>query len=114
MTEFFKSEQVKTSLRELAELQDELAHTMTSAKSLDVEERKDYVRKLKLFLEKQKVFFFRVSLSDDPEAVQVKEHILDTAQMFGFKEMTGMDKFFQQLDETIKKVEKDLDEGVDL
>ena len=43
MTEFFKSEQVKTSLRELAELQDELAHTMTSAKSLDVEERKDYV-----------------------------------------------------------------------
>ena len=45
---------------------------------------------------------------------QVKEHILDTAQMFGFKEMTGMDKFFQQLDETIKKVEKDLDEGVDI
>ena len=55
-----------------------------------------------------------MSLSDDPEAVQVKEHILDTAQMFGFKEMTGMDKFFQQLDETIKKVEKDLDEGVDI
>jgi hypothetical protein len=25
-----------------------------------------------------------------------------------------MDKFFQQLDDTIKKVEKDLDEGVDL
>ena len=46
--------------------------------------------------------------------MQVKEHILDTAQMFGFNEMTGMDKFFQQLDETIKKVEKDLDEGVDL
>jgi hypothetical protein len=34
--------------------------------------------------------------------------------MFGFNEMTGMDKFFQQLDDTIKKVEKDLDEGVDL
>jgi hypothetical protein len=34
--------------------------------------------------------------------------------MFGFKEMTGMDKFFQQLDDTIKKVEKDLDEGVNL
>ena len=73
------------------------------------------LRKLKLFLEKQKLFFFRVSLSDDPElTVQVKEHILDTAQMFGFKEMTGMDKFFKQLDDTIKKVEKDLDEGVDI
>ena len=110
MTEFFKSAQVRAALAELAEIQDDLAHTMSSPRILSDDEKKDYVRKLKLFLEKQKLFFFRVSLSDDPEAVQVKEHILDTAQMFGFKEMTGMDKFFQQLDDTIKKVVKDLDE----
>ena len=107
MTEFFRSAQVRAALAELAEIQDDLAHTMSNPRILSDEEKKDYVRKLKLF-------FFRVSLSDDPEAVQVKEHILDTAQMFGFKEMTGMDKFFQQLDDTIKKVEKDLDEGVNL
>ena len=114
MTEFFRSAQVRAALAELAEIQDDLAHTMTNPRILSDEEKKDYVRKLKLFLEKQKLFFFRVSLSDDPEAVQVKEHILDTAQMFGFKDMTGMDKFFQQLDDTIKKVEKDLDGGVDI
>ena len=114
MTEFFRSAQVRAALAELAEIQDDLAHTMSNPTFLGMEERKDYVKKLKLFLEKQKLFFFRVSLSDDPEAVQVKEHILDTAQMFGFKEMTGMDKFFQQLDDTIKKVEKDLDKGVDI
>ena len=114
MTEFFRSAQVRAALAELAEIQDDLAHTMSNPRILSDEEKKDYVRKLKLFLEKQKLFFFRVSLSDDPEAVQVKEHILDTAQMFGFKEMTGMDKFFQQLDDTIKKVEKDLDGEVDI
>ena len=114
MTEFFRSAQVRAALAELAEIQDDLAHTMSSPRILSDDEKKDYVRKLKLFLEKQKLFFFRVSLSDDPEPVQVKAHILDTAQMFGFKEMTGMDKFFQQLDETIKKVEKDLDEGINL
>ena len=114
MTEFFKSAQVRAALAELAEIQDDLAHTMSSPRILSDDEKKDYVRKLKLFLEKQKLFFFRVSLSDDPEAVQVKDHILETAQMFGFKEMTGMDKFFQQLDDTIKKVEKDLDGGVDI
>jgi len=114
MTEFFRSAQVRAALAELAEIQDDLAHTMSSPRILSDDEKKDYVRKLKLFLEKQKLFFFRVSLSDDPEAVQVKEHILDTAQMFGFKEMTGMGKFFQQLDDTIKKIEKDLDEGVDI
>ena len=53
-------------------------------------------------------------LSTFVSSKRYKEHILDTAQMFGFKEMTGMDKFFQQLDDTIKKVEKDLDEGVNL
>ena len=114
MNEFFKSAQVRAALAELAEIQDDLAHTMSSPRILSDDEKKDYVRKLKLFLEKQKLFFFRVSLSDDPEAVQVKEHILDTAQMFGFKEMTGMDKFFQQLDDTIKKDEKDLDGEVDI
>ena len=114
MTEFFRSAQVRAALAELAEIQDDLAHTMSNPRILSDDEKKDYVKKLKLFLEKQKLFFFRVSLSDDPEAVQVKEHILDTAQMFGFKEMTGMGKFFQQLDDTIKKIEKDLDEGVDI
>jgi len=114
MTEFFRSAQVRAALAELAEIQDDLAHTMSNPRILSDDEKKDYVKKLKLFLEKQKLFFFRVSLSEDPEAVQVKEHILDTAQMFGFKEMTGMDKFFQQLDDTIKKVEKDLDEGINL
>ena len=109
MTEFFKSAQVRAALAELAEIQDDLAHTMSSPRILSDDEKKDYVRKLKLFLEKQKLFFFRVSLSDDPEAVQVKDHILETAKMFGFNEMTGMDKFFQQLDETIKKVEEGLD-----
>ena len=109
MTEFFRSAQVRAALAELAEIQDDLAHTMSNPRILSDDEKKDYVKKLKLFLEKQKLFFFRVSLSDDPEAVQVKDHILETAQMFGFKEMTGMDKFFQQLDDTIKKVEEGLD-----
>ena len=109
MTEFFRSAQVRAALAELAEIQDDLAHTMSSPRLLSDDEKKDYVKKLKLFLEKQKLFFFRVSLSDDPEAIQVKDHILETAQMFGFNEMTGMDKFFQQLDETIKKVEEGLD-----
>ena len=85
MTEFFRSAQVRAALAELAEIQDDLAHTMSNPRILSDDEKKDYVKKLKLFLEKQKLFFFRVSLSDDPEAVQVKEHILDTAQMFGFK-----------------------------
>ena len=71
MTEFFRSAQVRAALAELAEIQDDLAHTMSNPRILSDDEKKDYVKKLKLFLEKQKLFFFRVSLSDDPEAVQL-------------------------------------------
>ena len=82
---------------------------------MELKREKINVKKIKVIFRKSKSYFsLRVSLSEDPEAVQVKEHILETAQMFGFNEMTGMDKFFQQLDDTIKKVEKDLDEGVDI
>ena len=114
MSEFFKSEQVRNDIFELENLQRDLALTMSSGRVLNEDERREHVEKLKLFLEKQKIFFFRVSLSDDPEAIQIKDHILEAAKMFGFNEMTGMDKFFQQLDETIKKVEKDLDDGLDI
>ena len=109
MSEFFKSEQVRNDIFELENLQRDLALTMSSGRVLNGEEKKEHVEKLKLFLEKQKLFFFRVSLSDDPEAIQIKEHILEAAKMFGFNEMTGMDKFFEQLDETIKKIEDGLD-----
>ena len=109
MSEFFKSEQVRNDIFELENLQRDLALTMSSGRPLNSEQRKEHVDKLKLFLEKQKVFFFRISLSDDPEAIQIKENIMEAAKMFGFDEMTGMDEFFEQLDKTIKKVEEGLD-----
>ena len=57
---------------------------MSNPRILSDDEKKDYVKKLKLFLEKQKLFFFKLSLSDDCPfcTFQVKEHILDTAQHF--------------------------------
>ena len=64
MTEFFKSEQVRAALAELAEIQDDLAHTMASPRLLSDDEKKDYVRKLKLFLELYLVFYFLFSTTE--------------------------------------------------
>ena len=55
MTEFFKSAQVRAALAELAEIQDDLAHTMANPRILSDEEKKDYVRKLKLFRETKNI-----------------------------------------------------------
>lgn len=106
---FFDSDQVRDTIMELEELQLELTNDLMHLAEYSVEERRDHLGRLKTFLEKQKVFFFRISLSDDPDALKIKEKVVEAAKMFGYSEVDGMDKFFEQLDHTIKNLEKTLD-----
>ena len=110
MNRFFDSEVVRDSVMELEELQEELTMDLMHLAEYNLQERKDHLNRLKTFLEKQKIFFFRVSLSDDPDALKIKEKVIEAAKMFGYSEIDGMEKFFQQLDVTIKKLEQTLDE----
>ena len=106
---FFDSDQVQDTVMELEELQQELTMDLMHLGEYSVEERRDHLRRLKTFLEKQKIFFFRISLSDDPDALKIKEKVVEAAKMFGYNEIDGMGKFFEQLDQTIQKLEKTLD-----
>ena len=106
---FFDSDQVRDTVMELEELQQELTMDLMNLGRYSVEERRDHLRRLKTFLEKQKLFFFRISLSDDPDALKIKEKVVEAAKMFGYSEIDGMEKFFDQLDHTIKNLEKTLD-----
>lgn len=106
---FFDSDQVRDTIMELEELQLELTNDLMHLAEYSVEERRDHLGRLKTFLEKQKVFYFRISLSDDPDALKIKEKVVEAAKMFGYSEVDGMDKFFEQLDHTIKNLEKTLD-----
>ena len=109
MSSFFESEVVRESVFELEDLQRKLSTDLLSLSNYSYEQRKEHLETLKTFLEKQKIFFFRVSLSDDPDALLIKEKVIEAAKMFGYNEIDGMDKFFEQLDLTIQKLEKTLD-----
>tara|TARA_R100000908_G_C3702499_1_gene112380 strand:- start:168 stop:497 length:330 start_codon:yes stop_codon:yes gene_type:complete len=106
---FFDSDQVRGTVMELEQLQQELTVDLMHLVEYSVEERREHLGRLKTFLEKQKLFFFRVSLSDDPDALLIKEKVIEAAKMFGYSDADGMDKFFEQLDNTIKNLEKTLD-----
>jgi len=41
--------------------------------------------------------------------LKIKEKVVEAAKMFGYSEIDGMDKFFEQLNHTIQKLEKTLD-----
>ena len=109
MSNFFDSDVVRQSVFELEELQTKLSEDLLKLSTYDYEQRKEHLETLKTFLEKQKIFFFRVSLSDDPDALKIKEKVIEAAKMFGYSEIDGMEKFFEQLDLTIQKLEKTLD-----
>jgi hypothetical protein len=106
---FFDSDQVRGTVMELEQLQQELTVDLMHLVEYSVEERREHLGRLKTFLEKQKLFFFRVSLSDDPDALLIKEKVIEAAKMFGYSDADGMDKFFEQLDNTIKNLENTLD-----
>ena len=109
MSKFFDSEVVRESVFELEALQTQLSTDLLNLANYSYEQRKEHLETLKTFLEKQKIFFFRVSLSDDPDALLIKEKVIETAKMFGYDEIDGMEKFFETLDHTIEKLQKSLD-----
>lgn len=110
MTRFFDSEQVRESLFELDELQQKLFSEIFELPFFDAEKKREHLDTMKQFLEKQKVFIFRLSLSDDPEAVSMKQRILDSVKMFGLNPGEDINVFFEKMEESLKKLEKTLDD----
>ena len=75
MSDFFESEIVREELQEINELQEEIYGKMMNLSQLSTsEDRKEHVEKLTTLLEKQRLMYTRLSLSDDPvwESVSLK------------------------------------------
>jgi len=108
VSDFFDSDIVKQTMRELEEMQEELIMHIFHVPNYSLEEKKQYLQLIKDFLEKQKLLFLRMSLSDDPEAQATKDKILESARMFGLKKGQGIDQFFKNLEVPIREIEKSL------
>jgi len=110
MGDFFKSDQVQSTIAELTSLQQQLVTEMPYLPMMKPEQKKEHLRTLKSFLEKQKLFFFRISLSNDKDALEMKDRLMEATKMFGVNdEMNNMDAFFAKLDDTIKDLEESID-----
>ena len=110
MSGFFQSDVVRETIAELTKIQQELVMEMPYLPMMKEEQKKEHLQKLKMFLEKQKIFFFRISLSDDKEAIEMKDRLLDAAKMFGVEdEVDSMDAFFNKLNATIKELESNIE-----
>jgi hypothetical protein len=109
---FFDSEVVRSEIAHINELQEKLYENMFKFFKMDREGKLEHVKVLQDLLEKQKVLYTRLSLSDDPEAKKMKENISKSAMMMGLPEgmdmniiFSNMEKLIQQMRDQVNKTE---------
>ncbi len=109
MSNFFDSEIVREELNEINELQQEVYGKILNVMNLTTKEQVEHIDKLKLLLEKQKVMYTRLSLSDDPQALKLRNQIEQSVVMMGFPQGTDVNMLFDGMDKTINDLKKHVD-----
>jgi hypothetical protein len=102
---FFQSEIVREAIKEMEELQQQIIQDTFKAPIMSKEEKKEHVELMRTFLEKQKNLYFRLSLSDDPEALEMKERIQDAAKFLGF-DGNNVNELFAEMENTLSRLDK--------
>ena len=109
MSEFFDSEVVQEELQDITDLQKELYGSMLSFGDLPEEDKKDHIELLIELLEKQRIMYTRLSLSDDPTAKELLENLKKSVVLMGFPPNTSVQTLFDTMKETIDNLKKHVD-----
>lgn len=103
---FFDSEVVRAEVAHIAELQEDLYQSALKFYSMDKEEKLKHVELISTLLEKQRVLYTRLTLSDDPAAKQMKENIMASAKMMGLPDDIDMSVVFANMEKMINQMKK--------
>ena len=109
MSEFFDSEIVQDELREINDLQQEIYGDLTDFPTLPDEKKKEHILQLTDLLERQRVMYTRLSLSEDEEAKKLKKQLEMSVVMMGFPEGTDISILFSGMQQTIEKLRQYVD-----
>jgi len=109
MSEFFESEIVREELEEINELQEEVYKTIMEFPQMSREERVEHIDCLLNLLDKQKIMYTRLSLSNDPQAREMKENLRKSISVMGFPPNTDMQTLFTMMHETISNLKSKID-----
>jgi predicted secreted Zn-dependent protease len=109
MTDFFDSDIVQNELKSINSLQEEVYNNIMNFSSMSKENKFEHIKKLNCLIEKQKIMYVRLSLSNDPKALKVKQKIQRSLELMGFSSQMDMNSIFDAMDKTIKSLKENLD-----
>jgi|TARA_Y100000361_G_scaffold122099_1_gene114236 hypothetical protein len=104
MSKFFDSNIIQESIQEIHELQKEVYKNGLNIRDMESEDFQNHIENLELLLDKQKIMYTRLSLSDDPDAIEMIKNLRKSVKIMGFPEGTDMNILFSAMEDTIEKM----------
>jgi predicted RNA binding protein with dsRBD fold (UPF0201 family) len=109
MSKFFDSELIQDELEEINDLQKSIYGSILSFGTMTREDKLEHIEKLSLLLEKQRIMYTRLSLSEDSQAVEMKENLRKSVAIMGFPPDTDMNLLFNSMNKTIESLKQFID-----
>ena len=103
---FFDSEIVRAEMMEIHELQEDVYENFMKFPYMNNADRKHHIDQLSKLIEKQKIVYARLSLSDDPDAKEMKEKIMESAKSMGLPADVDVGKMFDQMSDVISHMKE--------
>ena len=107
---FFQSDVVRAELAQIQELQEEVYGALFKFPTMPKEDKQYHVECLERLIEKQKILYTRLSLSDDPMAKQMKENIMKGAADMGLPQNVDMNLVFDDINKMVDVMKQAIDE----
>ena len=103
---FFDSEIVRAEMMEIHELQEDVYENFMRFPYMNNADKNHHINQLSKLIEKQKIVYARLSLSDDPDAKEMKENIMQSAKSMGLPANVDVAKLFDQMTEVISMMKQ--------
>ena len=110
---FFDSDLVRAELAEISDLQENVYKNVVNFYRMDKQQKVKHVDLLQKLLEKQRVLYTRMSLSDDPEAQEIKNKILESAKSMGLDEGVDISFMFGNMEKALVQMKQDIGRHTD-
>ena len=98
---FFDSDIVRSEMAEIHELQEDVYENFMRFPYMNNADKTNHINQISKLIDKQKIVYARLSLSDDPDAKEMKESILQSAKSMGLPADVDVAKMFDQMSEVI-------------
>lgn len=105
---FFGSEIVKEELKEIEILQEKISCNILSFHLMSKNEKLEHIKLLEKLLERQKILYARLSLSDNPDAIEMKNRLDDATKLIGLPGEVQIGDVFQNMFNLIEDTKREL------